>query len=40
MQSERMLSDGLFVDDKNIYRGPPLSFDKLKRIIEKKVRKL
>ena len=34
------LSDGLFVDDKNIYKGPPLSYDKIRKIIEKKVRKL
>ena len=34
------LSDGLFVDDKNIYQGPPLSFDKIHKIIGKKVSKL
>jgi predicted N-acetyltransferase YhbS len=34
------LSDGLFVDQKNIYRGPPLTYDKIKRIIEKRLRKL
>jgi len=34
------LSDGLFVDDRNIFRGPPLSYGKIRRIIEKKVRKL
>ena len=34
------LSDGLFVDEKNIYKGPPLSYDKIRKIIEKKVRKL
>ncbi|MEW6187540.1 MAG: GNAT family N-acetyltransferase [Thermodesulfobacteriota bacterium] len=34
------LSDGLFVDAKNIYGGPPLSYEKIKKIIEKKVRKL
>jgi N-acetylglutamate synthase-like GNAT family acetyltransferase len=34
------ISDGLFVDDKNIYQGPPLSYDKIRKIIEKKVRKL
>ncbi len=34
------LSDGLFVDDRNIYKGPPLSYDKLRSIIGKKVRKL
>jgi N-acetylglutamate synthase-like GNAT family acetyltransferase len=34
------LSDGLFVDKKNIYKGPPLTYDKIRRIIEKRVRKL
>jgi GNAT superfamily N-acetyltransferase len=34
------LSDGLFVDGKNIYKGPPLSYDKIKGIIEKRVRNL
>jgi GNAT superfamily N-acetyltransferase len=34
------LSDGLFVNDKNIYRGPPLTYDKIRKIIEKKVKKL
>jgi len=34
------LSDGLFVDDRNIYRGPPLTYEKIKNAIEKKVRKL
>jgi N-acetylglutamate synthase-like GNAT family acetyltransferase len=34
------LSDGLFVNEKNIYRGPPLSYEKIKEIIGKKVRKL
>ena len=34
------ISDGLFVDEKNIYKGPPLSYDKIKEIIGKKVRKL
>ena len=34
------LSDGLFVDHKNIYKGPPLSYEKIKKIIGKKVRKL
>lgn len=34
------LSDGLFVDDRNIYKGPPLPYDKIRKIIEKKVRKL
>ncbi len=34
------LSDGLFVDDRNIYHGPPLSADKIRSIIGKKVRKL
>ncbi len=34
------LSDGLFVDAKNIYQGPPLTYEKIKKAIEKKVRKL
>jgi predicted N-acetyltransferase YhbS len=34
------LSDGLFVDEKNIHQGPPLSYEKIRKIIEKKVRKL
>lgn len=34
------LSDGLFVNERNIYRGPPLSYEKIKRIMEKKVRRL
>jgi len=34
------LSDGLFVDDRNIYGGPPLTYEKIKKAIEKKVRKL
>ncbi|MDZ7723867.1 MAG: GNAT family N-acetyltransferase [candidate division KSB1 bacterium] len=31
------LSDALFVDDKNIYQGPPLSYDKIRKIIKKKL---
>lgn len=34
------LSDGLFVDDRNIHRGPPLSYEKIRKAIEKKVRRL
>ena len=34
------LSAGLFVDDKNIYKGPPLTYEQISKIIEKKVRKL
>lgn len=34
------LSDGLFVDHRNIYRGPPLTYEKIKKIIGKKVRGL
>jgi hypothetical protein len=30
------LSDGLFVNEKNIYKGPPLPYDKIKKIIGKK----
>jgi N-acetylglutamate synthase-like GNAT family acetyltransferase len=34
------LSDGLFVNQRNIYMGPPLSYEKIKKIIRKQVRKL
>jgi len=34
------LSDGLFVDGRNIYKGPPLSYEKIRKIIGKKVRRL
>lgn len=34
------LSDGLFVDRKGIYKGPPLTSEQIKKAIEKKVRKL
>lgn len=34
------ISDGLFIDERNIYKGPPLSYNKIKEIIGKKVRKL
>jgi len=34
------LSDGLFVDNKNIYKGPPLTYAKIKKIVQKRVKKL
>ncbi|MFH0756846.1 MAG: GNAT family N-acetyltransferase [Bacteroidota bacterium] len=34
------LSDGLFVDNRNIYKGPPLPYEKIRKTIEKEVRKL
>ena len=34
------LSDGLFVDSKNIYNGPPLTYEQIRKRIEKKVRRL
>ncbi|MGQ1785942.1 GNAT family N-acetyltransferase [Saccharicrinis sp. GN24d3] len=34
------LSDGLFIDDRNIYKGPPLSSEKIRKIISRKVKKL
>ena len=34
------LSDGLFVDSKNIYQGPPLTYDKIRKKIERRLRKL
>ncbi len=37
---ERGSSDALFMDEKNIYRRPPLTYDKLRKIIENKVKKL
>lgn len=34
------LSDGLFVDSKNIYQGPPLTSEKIRKAIKKKLHKL
>lgn len=34
------ISDALFVNEKKIRTGPPPSYEKIKRIIEKRVRKL
>lgn len=34
------LSDGLFVNERNIYQGPPLSSEKIRKMVEKEVRKL
>jgi hypothetical protein len=34
------LSDGLFVNGRNIYKGPPLTEDKIREAIKKKVRRL
>ena len=34
------LPDGLFIDDKNIYQGPPLTSEKIRKAIEKRIRKL
>jgi hypothetical protein len=34
------ISDGLFIDGKEVRTGPPPSFDKIKGLIEKRVRKL
>lgn len=34
------LTDALFIDDRNIYRGPPLTYEKIKNAIEKKIKKL
>lgn len=31
---------GLFVDGKNVYNGPPLTYDQIKKIVAKKVSKL
>ncbi len=31
---------GLFVDDKSIYHGPPVPYEKIKKAIEKKLGKL
>ena len=34
------ISEGIFVDGKNIRTGPPLSYDKIRRKIAKRVKKL
>lgn len=34
------ISDALFVDEKEVWTGPPPSYEKIKKIIEKKVKKL
>lgn len=34
------ISDALFVDEKEVRTGPPPSYEKIKRLIEKRVRKL
>jgi len=34
------IADGLFIDDKEVRTGPPPSYDKIKNIIAKRVRKL
>ena len=34
------ISDGLFVDDKQIYRGPPLTSEQIRKAVGKKVKKL
>ena len=33
-------ASGLFVDRKNIYKGPPLSEEKIRKVIEKKIKRL
>lgn len=32
--------EGLFIDDKQVRSGPPLSFEKIKKLVEKRVNKL
>lgn len=34
------ISDGLFIDDKQIRTGPPPSYEKIRKLIEKKLKKL
>ncbi|MHB8918481.1 MAG: hypothetical protein ACYC4H_10695, partial [Desulfocucumaceae bacterium] len=34
------ISDALFVDEKEVRTGPPPSYEKIKSLIEKRVRKL
>jgi len=34
------ISDGLFIDDHEVRTGPPLSYEKIRKLIAKKVRKL
>jgi hypothetical protein len=33
------ITDALFIDGKEVFTGPPMSFEKIKRKIEKRVRK-
>ena len=39
-QREWGISDGLFIDGKNIYQGPPLTSDQIRRRIKKRLKKL
>jgi hypothetical protein len=32
--------DALYIDDKKVTKGPPLSYEKIKRLIVKRVKKL
>ena len=34
------LSDALFIDGKSVSSGPPLTYEKIERLIEKRVRRL
>ena len=34
------LSDGLFINNKNVYKGPPLTYKQIRKRVEKKVKKL
>jgi len=34
------IADALFIDDKQVRTGPPPSYEKIKKIIAKRVRKL
>jgi hypothetical protein len=34
------ISDGLFIDDKAVRTGPPPSYEKLRKLIAKRVRRL
>ena len=38
--SEWGISDAVFVDHKEVTRGPPLSYDKVRKIVQKRVRRL
>jgi hypothetical protein len=40
IQREWGISDALFIDEKQIGKGPPLSYKKIRKVIEKKVKRI